>query len=116
MAKSGVSTFRSDMLSKARDVLTETVRSTPLTSAPDAALIGVDFRVQDGELYGVGDGGGVYRIDTASAAATLVNRLTEPLVGASFGVDFNPAADRLRRLRVDGIDVSGCAAAAWRQG
>jgi len=39
MAKSSVSRFRSDMLSKARDVLTETVRSTPLTSAPDAALM-----------------------------------------------------------------------------
>jgi hypothetical protein len=64
--------------------------------APDAALIGVDFRVQDGALYGVGDGGGVYRIDPASAAATLVNRLTEALAGTSFGVDFNPAADRLR--------------------
>jgi Domain of unknown function (DUF4394) len=64
--------------------------------APDTALIGVDFRVQDGALYGVGDGGGVYRIDTASAAATLVNRLTEALSGGSFGVDFNPAADRLR--------------------
>jgi thioredoxin reductase (NADPH) len=37
--KSGVSTFRSHRLSKARDVLTETIRSTPLTSAPDAALM-----------------------------------------------------------------------------
>ena len=37
--KSGVSTFRSHRLSKARDVLTETIRSTPLTSAPDAALL-----------------------------------------------------------------------------
>jgi hypothetical protein len=64
--------------------------------APDTGLIGVDFRVQDGALYGVGDGGGVYRIDTANGAATLVNRLTEALAGASFGVDFNPAADRLR--------------------
>jgi thioredoxin reductase (NADPH) len=37
--KSGVSTFRSHRLSKARDVLTEGSRSTPLTSAPDAALL-----------------------------------------------------------------------------
>lgn len=34
-----MSTFRSHRLSKARDVLTETTRSTPLTSAPDAALL-----------------------------------------------------------------------------
>jgi hypothetical protein len=38
----------------------------------------------------------VYRIDTQSAAATFVNSLTVPLAGKSFGVDFNPAADRLR--------------------
>ena len=34
-----MSTFRSHRLSKARDVLTEAIRSTPLTSAPDAALM-----------------------------------------------------------------------------
>jgi Domain of unknown function (DUF4394) len=26
----------------------------------DTALVGIDFRVQDGKLYGVGNGGGVY--------------------------------------------------------
>jgi hypothetical protein len=62
----------------------------------DSALVGIDFRVQDGLLYGVGDGGGVYRIDTASGVATLDSQLTVPLEGDSFGVDFNPAADRLR--------------------
>jgi hypothetical protein len=29
-------------------------------SSPDASLVGIDFRVQDGQLYGVGDGGGIY--------------------------------------------------------
>ena len=38
--------------------------------APDTALIGIDFRAQDGLLYGVGNGGGVYRLDTTNAAAT----------------------------------------------
>lgn len=65
-------------------------------SAPDSALIGIDFRVQDGQLYGVGNGGGVYRLDTTNAFATPVNMLTVALEGTSFGVDFNPAADRLR--------------------
>jgi hypothetical protein len=64
--------------------------------SPDTALIGIDFRVQDGLLYGVGNGGGVYTIDTTTAQLTLANRLTEVLSGTSFGVDFNPAADRLR--------------------
>jgi Domain of unknown function (DUF4394) len=66
-----------------------------LTSG-DTALVGIDFRVQDGALYGVGNGGGVYRLDTGNATATLVNRLSVALRGTSFGVDFNPAADRLR--------------------
>jgi hypothetical protein len=63
---------------------------------PDTALIGIDFRVQDGLLYGVGNGGGIYQIDTASGVATLDSQLTVALEGASFGVDFNPAGDRLR--------------------
>jgi Domain of unknown function (DUF4394) len=62
----------------------------------DAALVGIDFRVQDGKLYGVGSSGGVYTIDTATAQATFVNSLTVSLSGTNFGVDFNPAADRLR--------------------
>ncbi len=62
----------------------------------DTGLIGIDYRVQDGLLYGVGNAGGVYTLDTMTAAATLVSTLTMPLNGTAFGVDFNPAADRLR--------------------
>jgi hypothetical protein len=62
----------------------------------DTTLVGIDFRVQDGFLYGVGNGGGIYRLDTTNAFATLVSQLTVALDGNSFGVDFNPAADRLR--------------------
>ena len=71
----------------------------------DTRLVGIDFRVQDGMLYGVGDGGGVYRLDTSNATATLVNRLTVALDGSSFGVDFNPAADRLRIVSDTGQNV-----------
>lgn len=62
----------------------------------DTALVGIDFRVQDGKLYGLGNGGGIYTIDTGTAQATLVSQLTVPLDGKSFGVDFNPAANALR--------------------
>ena len=66
-------------------------------SGGDTALIGIDFRVQNRLLYGVGNAGGVYVIDTSNAVATLVNRLSVALDGStSYGVDFNPAADRLR--------------------
>jgi hypothetical protein len=62
----------------------------------DTALVGIDFRVQNGELYGVGNAGGIYIIDPATAVATLDSQLTVALDGTTFGVDFNPAADRLR--------------------
>jgi Domain of unknown function (DUF4394) len=75
-------------------------------SGTDTALIGIDFRVQDGKLYGVGNGGGVYTIDETTARAQLVNALTVPLMGASFGVDFNPAADRLRIVSNTGQNLA----------
>lgn len=76
-----------------------------LTGA-DTGLVGIDFRVQDGQLYGVGNGGGVYRINPRSAAATFVNALTVPLAGTAFGVDFNPAADRLRIVSDTGQNLA----------
>jgi hypothetical protein len=72
----------------------------------DTALIGIDFRVQDGKLYGVGNAGGVYTIDQKTAEATFVNTLSIPLSGTSFGVDFNPAADRLRIVSDTGQNLA----------
>jgi hypothetical protein len=71
-------------------------RVTGLTG--DTGLVGIDYRVQDGRLYGVGEAGGVYTVDTSRrpARAVKVSQLTVPLRGTSFGVDFNPAANRLR--------------------
>lgn len=71
----------------------------------DTALIGIDFRVQDRKFYGVGNAGGVYTLNTDTARATLVNRLTVPLSGTVFDIDFNPAADRLRILSNDGQNL-----------
>lgn len=66
--------------------------------AGDDRLVGIDYRVQDGNLYGVGDKGGIYTIDDRGQAAPsgTVSRLSVGLDGASFGVDFNPAANALR--------------------
>jgi hypothetical protein len=70
----------------------------------DTRLVGIDYRPANDRLYGVGDQGGVYVVDVPSQrllwkkapTATLANRLSVPLQGTAFGVDFNPAADRLR--------------------
>ena len=80
---------------------------TGLTGA-DTALVGIDYRVQDGLLYGVGNGGGVYRFEVPGVpAATLVNQLTVALdpAATAFGVDFNPAADRLRIISSTGQNL-----------
>jgi Domain of unknown function (DUF4394) len=71
----------------------------------DTTLVGIDFRVQDGELYGLGDGGGIYTIDTGTAIALKVTELTVDLDGVSFGVDFNPAADALRIISDTGQNL-----------
>jgi len=77
----------------------------------DVALVGIDFRVQDGLLYGVGNGGGVCTIDRRTGVASFVNSLNDgvnpvALSGTFFGVDFNPAADRLRIVSDAGQNLS----------
>ncbi len=62
----------------------------------DDKLVGIDFRPEDGRLYGVGDQGGLYTINLRNAAAKQVGQFTVPLEGSRFGVDFNPAVDALR--------------------
>ena len=73
----------------------------------DRRLIGIDYRVQDGRLYGVGNAGGVYtiRLRVGDVRATKVSQLTVPLDGTQFGVDFNPAANRLRVISNTGQNL-----------
>ncbi|MFD4245716.1 DUF4394 domain-containing protein [Streptomyces sp. NPDC058525] len=73
--------------------------------AGDTKLVGIDFRVQNERLYGVGDRGGIYTLNTTNAAATKVSQLTEALAGTAFGVDFNPAANRLRVISDTGQNL-----------
>ncbi len=75
----------------------------------DDSAIGLDFRLQDGLLYLVGNKGGVYTVKTPPAVpdvvVTKVSQLTVPLYGTNFGVDFNPAADRLRVVSDNGQNL-----------
>jgi len=83
-----------------------TVRQNRTVSglAGDTALVGIDYRVQDGKLYGVGEAGGIYTIDEAGAA-TKVKQLTVELDGQDFGVDFNPVANALRIISDTGQNL-----------
>lgn len=81
----------------------------------DLRLVGIDYRPATGELFGLGNAGGVYVVDPATAIATKHAQLTVALSGTSFGIDFNPTVDRLRVVSDSGqslrIDVSTGAAA-----
>jgi hypothetical protein len=93
--------FRIDSPDRAR-----TIGNIAGFAGSDTSLVGIDFRVQDGLLYGVGNAGGVYTIDTATALLTASNPLTMSLNGTFFGVDFNPAADRLRIISDTGQNLA----------
>lgn len=71
----------------------------------DSRIVGIDYRVQDGKLYGLGNLGGIYTLDTRNARATKVNQLTIAMTGNFFGVDFNPAADALRIISETGQNL-----------
>ena len=71
----------------------------------DTELLGIDRRVQNGKLYGVGNQGGIYTLSASSAAATKVGQLSVPLEGSFFGVDFNPAANALRVISDTGQNL-----------
>ncbi len=64
--------------------------------AGDTTLVGIDYRVQNGKLYGVGNSGGIYLLSDRDAKASKVGQLSVALAGTAFGVDFNPAANALR--------------------
>ena len=70
-------------------------------------LIGMDFRVARGVLYALSAGGRLYTLDTASGALKPVGTAPAalPLTGSLFGIDFNPAADRIRVVSDSGFNL-----------
>jgi hypothetical protein len=73
--------------------------------AEDMRLVGIDFRAQNGKLYGVGDRGGIYTLSVDDAKASKVSQLTVALSGQSYDIDFNPAANRLRVISDTGQNL-----------
>lgn len=77
----------------------------------DTSLVGIDFRPasgadgDEGDLYGLGNAGGVYTLSLDTAEATFKSRLNVALSGNSFGVDFNPVVDRLRIVSDNGQNL-----------
>jgi Domain of unknown function (DUF4394) len=74
-------------------------------SGADGRVLGIDQRPQDGRLYGVTERGQIVALDPASGRATQVSRLTMPFEsGGRAVVDFNPAANRLRLMGMNGTN------------
>lgn len=71
--------------------------------AANEGLLGIDFRPNGGQLYGLGSFGRIYTLNTTTGAATFMSSIfnsanMQPILlsGTEFGVDFNPVPDRLR--------------------
>jgi hypothetical protein len=71
-----------------------------------ASLIGFDVRPSDGKLYGVTPDGAIVTLDVKTGKWEKKSQLSEKLPqGATFSVDFNPVADRMRVLSSDGMSL-----------
>ncbi len=71
-----------------------------------ASLVGIDVRPADGKLYGLVADGTVVTVDPVSGKWEKKSTLSEKLPsGATFTVDFNPVADRLRVIASDGTNL-----------
>lgn len=85
------------------------VRSAlPLRGLPvGEQLVGMDFRVAKGVLYVLGRTGQLYTLDanTAELKPLGQGRLQVPMRGTRFGVDFNPALDRIRVVSELGLNL-----------
>lgn len=80
----------------------------PVTGlAAGDVLVGIDYRVARGVLYALSAGGRLYTLNTATGALTPVGSAPAavPLSGGPWGVDFNPAADRVRVVSSGGQNL-----------
>jgi hypothetical protein len=71
----------------------------PFTGINTGELVqGIDFN-QAGTLFAIGKSNSsstLYTVNPSTGAATIVASISVPLSGNSFGIDFDPAIDRLR--------------------
>ncbi|MBC7978869.1 MAG: DUF4394 domain-containing protein [Myxococcales bacterium] len=91
------------------------VTSAATITGVSGSLVGIDVRPADGVVYALSAAGALYTIDPATGVATAkstlaadVADLTSPftaLAGTRFGLDFNPAVDRLRVVSTTGQNL-----------
>ena len=88
------------------DVAGKKIDKTVQVQGLSGRLLGIDVRPADGMLYGLVADGTVVTIDPASGKATQKSKLEAMLpAGTMATVDFNPAADRLRVMGMNGANL-----------
>ncbi len=83
----------------------QVLMSTSSLVGADTELVGIDIRPASGAIYGLGNAGGVYLVEPSNSKPELKARLSVPLEGKSFGMDFNPTVDRLRVVSDSGQNL-----------
>ena len=60
------------------------------------SFIGIDLRPSNNLVYGLTRSNNIYTIDAATGSSSFVAALNSPIIslGKSYGIDFNPVADR----------------------
>lgn len=96
--------LRSNTLVRVSSATPGTVKATlPVTGLGlSDNLLGIDVRAANGLLYGIGSSGVIYTISPDTGVATAGPTASTVPSGTNFGVDFNPAADRLRVVSSSG--------------
>jgi Domain of unknown function (DUF4394) len=82
------------------------VSKTIMGTVAGEAIVGLDFRPANGQLYALGSSSRLYTINTANGAATQVGtQFSTLLTGTDFGFDFNPTVDRIRIVTNLGLNL-----------
>ncbi|MFM9874365.1 MAG: DUF4394 domain-containing protein [Fimbriimonadaceae bacterium] len=92
------------------NLLTNSVFISGLAS--NETVLGIDIRPSNNSLYAVGSFGNVYILNRTTGMATFQASLFDSvtnnalaMMGTEFGIDFNPAADRLRVVSNSGQNL-----------
>lgn len=104
-----------DVDSPDKDILFSRISGLVAATSTTAAehIIDIDIRNADGSLYGLSDQSRIYFINPVSGNATLVSHLRNAdnsadynlSAAATYTIDFNPAADRLRIIGSNGDNL-----------
>jgi hypothetical protein len=83
------------------------LKRQPLQGLPAGdKLVGIDYRVARGVLFGLSATGRLYTIDTASGALKPVGAAAPAaLQGTTVAMNFNPVADRIRVVSDTGLNL-----------